>query len=343
MRIRQWYGLFAVAIVAIGVGVGTLRVWQIRGARPKPVEAAAIRGGGMLPAGHPPAADINSIRQLVAKAEKRARAKSGNIKLWDQFGVIALDGAAYDPRLLVKASQAFNHALLLDPADPAALRGSGDVNYDRRQYDAAITDYLRYLQRNPSDTRVLTDLGTMYLAKHDAAAALERYDQALRSDSTYYPARFNQGVAYIVAGDRLRAAAALTEAHKIAPDRMARLRIEQMIAKLEAPERSPRTLQTTSGGLPVPSSINDQIGYIVQGLPLNGSKVTAIVWPAKFRAVVTIDGLSDGQITSDERTRLIADLRAGIVTAKAAHEVKDVVEVDLRDADTGQTVAAVKE
>jgi tetratricopeptide (TPR) repeat protein len=344
--------IFAVSLL---VGVAGAAVFWHGGPESKPAPSesakaaakreralpASMAAMGGLPAGHPKVMSSTGGRiGFVAEAEKEAEAKPQDVKAWDLFGDLALRATIFSPSYYDKAEKAYSHALKIDPNDPDALKGMGNIDYDRHRYGAATAAYERYLRAKPEDPRVLTDLGTMYLAKKNIGHALELYRKALAIEPDLFAARFNAGVAYLLQNDKADARAELKQARKVAPDASTRVKVDEMIAKLEG-RSGASAIRTTAAVAKAPATFRGEIERIVRTLPFEGRRVKSVEWRSRLKAIVVVDNSTIGAMGAADKARLLDDLRAGIVTAKVAHHVSGTVQIDLRDAATGRTVATV--
>ena len=66
--------------------------------------------------------------------------------IWNRLGTVALRASLFDQSYFRLASEAYGHVLELDPDNLEALRGIGNLNYDRQKYDQAIAAYEHYPQ-----------------------------------------------------------------------------------------------------------------------------------------------------------------------------------------------------
>src|SRR5208337_825338 len=157
----------------------------------------------------------------------------------------------------------YGHVLRLDPENLEALRGIGNLNYDRQKYDEAIAAYEHYLKHKPDDPDVQTDLGTMYLYTGNPDQAILRYKKAISLKPDAFEAWFNMGVAYAAQNNAAQARAALQQALKAAPDQDSKSRVKEMIAKLEGGPAAPGAAQVASAGEPAgaaaPNTFEGQI------------------------------------------------------------------------------------
>jgi tetratricopeptide (TPR) repeat protein len=60
---------------------------------------------------------------------------------------------------------------------PDALWAVGQINLQRKQWDAAVQDFIRYVAQNPNDVEGYKALGAAYEGTGDRARALKAYEQ----------------------------------------------------------------------------------------------------------------------------------------------------------------------
>lgn len=201
---------------------------QTAGANP----AAGGTQTGDLPAGHPRIELPTEARTFIDKVEKEARAKPKDIAAWNKFGAVSMRAAMFDQAYYAKAEEAYGHVLKQEPDNLDALRGVGDVDYDKQRFDEAIAAYEHYLKKKPDDPEVRTDLGTMYLYTGNADQAIVQYKKALAAKPGFFQAYYNMGIAYAQMNKPDDAGASLKQALALAPDDNARNQVKEMIAKL---------------------------------------------------------------------------------------------------------------
>ncbi len=94
------------------------------------------------------------------------------------------------------ALEAYNQAIAIDPSDPNAFTGRGDVLTDRNLFDEAIADYGQAIQLNAQQSRAFAGRGiAAYLQGRDEAA-LADLDQAITLDPNYIKAYSYRGAAH---------------------------------------------------------------------------------------------------------------------------------------------------
>ncbi|MGH7915138.1 MAG: tetratricopeptide repeat protein, partial [Candidatus Binataceae bacterium] len=191
---RAFAVVFA-AIFAIGLGAATFIMRQQPQRESRIAKARAQTGtgtAGNLPPGHPKMIKIpDEARKFIDQLKAKADAAPKDVAAWDRFGDAAERAAMFDPSYYPKAEDAYAHVLKLDPDNLPALRGVGNIDYDRRRYDEAIAAYEHYLSRKPDDSRVRTDLGTMYLSSGNPDVAIVQYKKVVAVHPDFFEAYFN--------------------------------------------------------------------------------------------------------------------------------------------------------
>jgi tetratricopeptide (TPR) repeat protein len=215
MRVPAGFALVFASIVVVGLVLAGLLLRQQRKEQAK--QQSAQGSPGNLPPGHPQVELPAKAREFISNLEAQAKNKPNDIPIWNRLGTVALRASLFDPSYFRMASDAYGHVLRLDPDNLEALRGIGNLNYDRQKYDEAIAAYEHYLKRKPDDPDVQTDLGTMYLYTGNPDQAIVRYKKALSIKPDAFEAYFNMGVAYAAQNNAQQAHAALQQALKLAP------------------------------------------------------------------------------------------------------------------------------
>lgn len=156
--------VFAGLIVVILVGVLIIK-WGGRNSAP-------IQGAGS-PAPAAPAANLQLNIQLM---EKMVAEDPGNRGAWVQLG-----HAYFDSRQPVKAIEAYNKALELDPNDPDVLTDQGVMFRDMGWFDRAEENFIKANELNPAHAQSLFNLGVVYrYDMNDANRAREVWTRYLQ-------------------------------------------------------------------------------------------------------------------------------------------------------------------
>ncbi|MGH7948592.1 MAG: tetratricopeptide repeat protein [Candidatus Binataceae bacterium] len=254
-----------VAITVIGLAWAAWIVWwspvvpaeQIASAPPAPTAAPSAQ----MPPGHPKVELPPKARELIEQVNREAEAKPTDVGAWTRLGVVAFRAAIFDPDYYRLSEDAFTHVIKLDPNNSDALRGIGDINYDRNNYDQAILAYEKYLKHKPDDPNVLTDVGTMYLYAGKSEQAIARYKKAVALNGEHFQAWYNMGIAYGQRDNAREAKDALKHAYEAAPDDNARAQVKDVVTRMfgeaSATEliasAKPRPPATTTAAAPPPA------------------------------------------------------------------------------------------
>ncbi len=356
---------------------------QVAGIPGTPGAGASVEAAPGLPPGHPKIELPTEARSFIDKVEQDANSKPRDVVAWNRLGAVSMRAALFDPAYYDKAEQAYAHVLKLDSENLDALRGIGDIDYDRQKYDEAIAAYEHYLKKKPDDPEVRTDLGTMYLYTGNADQAVVQYQKAIKSKPEFYQAYYNMAVAYAQMNQTDKALATLAQALKLAPDENAKTRVRDLVAKIggtapsgAAPEvasapsaatvlqpaapaaskaaASPAAQASIASAAtpsapappapPVPApTFQGAIEQMVRGLPVAGPKVGAVQWPDKLRAKVMMEDFPMDQMPPFAKQKFIADLKSGIADAKKQHNIGGKVELDIVDGPSGRVMQAVSE
>jgi len=337
------------AISAIGIAIAIVVISTSK----TPQRAAMNESGSFagddkgLPPGHPKVELPPEAVKLIAEVESNANAKPGDLAAWNDLGEVCLRAATFDPAYLAKATAAYGHVLKIDPDNLDALRGVGNVNFDRHHFDQAIAAYEHYLTLKPDDPEVRTDLGTMYLFTGNADQAEVQYKRAIAAKPNFFEGYFNLGIAYGQEDKDQQARAAFDSALHFAPDDQSRDRVKAMIAKLEGGStRGPQSAAVSATGPASPNGGGDTfqsaLDQLIRSVPLAGPKVKSIQWPSSNRAVVLMDDFPMEQMPPFAKQKFIDDLSSRVDSAKSAHGVSGQVELDIADGASGRVMETVR-
>jgi tetratricopeptide (TPR) repeat protein len=228
-------GVF-VAITVIGLAWAAWILWsspavpteQIASVPPTPAAAQS----GPMPAGHPKVELPPKARELIEQVNREAQANPTDVGAWTRLGVVAFRAAIFDPDYYRLSEDAFTQVIKLDPNNTDALRGLGDINYDRNNHDQAILAYEQYLKHQPDDPNVLTDVGTMYLYAGKSEQAIARYKKAVALNGDHFQAWYNMGIAYGQGDNAAEAKIALKRAYEAAQDDNARTQVKDVLTRM---------------------------------------------------------------------------------------------------------------
>ena len=99
----------------------------------------------------------------------------------------------------------------------AAYNNRGNRNFDRKEYELALTDYNESLRHNPRNSKTYTNRGTYWEQIKDYDRAISDHTVAIELDANNQDAWYNRGVVYRVIGKRDLAIADFRHALKLNP------------------------------------------------------------------------------------------------------------------------------
>ncbi len=368
-------GVF-LAILAVGLLVVYLVVPSTTPAKiasitteapPTPEQQSAAQNNPELPPGHPKVELPAEARSFIDRLEKDAESKPKDIAAWDKYGDVTLRAAMLDPSYYPTSLEAYAHSLKLNPDDPDALRGIGNLNFDHKNYDQATAAYEHYLKERPDDPEVRTDLGTMYLYTNNPDQAVVQYKRAIKLKPGFFEAYFNMGIAYGDQNDIADARQAFAQALKLAPDDDARAKVNQVMSKLTgappatvakapapaAPGSRLASATNAAGGAPHgktasaeeddAADFHDDVESAVRAIPFVGPKVDSVNWPERLEAVVLMNNFPIEAMPPFAKQKFLSDLKDGIKDAKSRNSITGTVVVDIADHATGQVMTSVSQ
>ncbi|MEW6269614.1 MAG: tetratricopeptide repeat protein, partial [Thermodesulfobacteriota bacterium] len=201
--------------------------------------AAAPADGGQATATtasgqpHPQIELPDDIKQYIANLEKDAKSKPQDVAAWQTLARVQYRASRLDPSYAPAARAAFEHLLELDKNNLDGLRGLGNIAYDQQDRKTAIDYYERYLALKPDDPEVRTDLGTMLFESGDVGRSEVEFKRVIEKNPQFFQAYFNLGIVYEANGDRAAAKTQLEKARDLAPDDAVKTRIGALITAAE--------------------------------------------------------------------------------------------------------------
>lgn len=352
-RLSPAFAAVFVGILVVGLAAAYLVGRGGPAPQPASTTSTGVSGGEQnLPPGHPKVELPAEARKLIDDLRRKAEASPNDAAAWNRLGEVMFRAAQFDSSFLRESMDAYGHVLKLDPDNLEALRGIGNVNYDRGTYDQAIAAYEHYLKKKPDDVEVRTDLGTMYLYTGNADQALVQYKKVLAQKPDFFEAYFNMGMAYTRLNDPAKAHDAFDRALKLAPDDQTRNHVREAIARISGAAAPAASEQAAAGapaaGASVPAAgsasantFEGAIENMVRGLDIMGPKVTSVEWPTKRKALVMLDQFPMDQMPPFAKKKFLNEIKNGVAKAKTAYKVDGAVELDIADAATRKTMETV--
>ncbi len=336
--------VLAVVVVVGGVvAVGTLN--------PKTPPSVPRRGGsqssgemsGDLPAGHPPIAIPDNVKQAIRDMAKKGDAAPDDLDTWKHLAEVQYRVGQIDPSYLAQAEASYRHLLEREPDNPDALRGLGNIAFDQDRSDDAVGFYDKYLKLKPDDLDVQTDLGTMYLSAGKTEQAIRQYQSVLKENPSFFQAQFNLAIAYRTAGETDKVIPALEKARAMAKDDQTRNQVDQVMARVKGlpppaaaaevgGESAPAVAEApkpAAAPAAAPDTFQGGVEAIFRQHPILGPKIERIEWSGAESAKVYLRDFPMEQMPPEMVNTFTDRLKSQIKEQKDAHKVTAAARVEM--------------
>ena len=305
-------------------------------AQKKPEEnAAPTATSAALPQNHPPIEIPADVKTFIADLEQKATAAPKDVAAWKAAAEVEYRAGQVEHSYLGKAEASYRRVLDLDPKNLDALRGLGNVYFDREEYGRAVESYRSYLAIKPDDVHVRTDLGTMHLYAGDSEKAIAEYGKVLAADPKFYQARYNLGIAYAQRGDTAKALGELGQARELAPDERTRKQIESMIEQANGDKTG------APAGAAKPRGFQELVEDSLRGHPIAGPKIVRIEWPAATEGRVRLREFPMQGMPEMVRQKFLDRLKSQLAEAKRQSGSSAAAKLELVDDASGDVMATV--
>ena len=221
-------GFFFANSVNQGALVSTTSSTTASGTQP-----AGMQPGGPLPEGHPAipgsggGGTIPEVQAAIDGARQNPNDFDAQMKAAELYYQIQrFDGAI---EFLKKANE-------LRPDDYGALVQLGNAYFDAEKYDEAEKTYTRALAKKSDDINVRSDLGLTYVFRNEPNydRAIQEFKKVLEKDPNHTQALQNITVAYTKKSDAAAAASTLARLEAADPQNASIARLKEEIQKLGA-------------------------------------------------------------------------------------------------------------
>ena len=253
----------------------------------------------------------------------------------------------YDKQHYDEAVAAYEHYLKKKPDDPEVRTDLGTMYLYTGNADQAVVQYKKAIAAKPGFFQAYYNMGIAYAQENkadDAAGALKNA-MALAPDDTART-QVRDLIAKISGTPAANAAMQAASASTPAASQISRTSTAAAAAKRTAASsqaESAAMAAKTSGEQPAvsgasESDFHDDVEDMVKGLPIAGPKVGAVEWPDKLRARIEMVDFPMDEMPPFAKTKFLADLRAGIDSAKKDNNISSPVEVNIVDGPSGRVM-----
>jgi serine/threonine protein kinase len=192
-------------------------------------------------------ASAASTADPVAQLRKATREHPRDVGAWVALGTTLAYRASSNEASYLDALDAYGRALALDPNNADALKGMGELHYDRREYRDAISYLTKYLAKH-DEAELHLHLGDSFYRVNQFSRAVRELKAAIDAgDSSCYAYEL-LGNSYSKTDDLVRGRAALKQAESVAPDDETRNWIQSRLAEVEKRLEQAETSRENSAG-----------------------------------------------------------------------------------------------
>ena len=310
----------------------------------------ASAGDASMPPNHPPVEVPGDVKKFMSELAKDAAAKPKDLAAWKKLAQVQYRAGQVDRSYLSEAEESYRHVLGLDAKDLDAIRGLGNIHFDREEYAQSVDWYGKFLDERPEDLNVRTDLGTMYLYGGQPDRAMAEYAKVIAKDPKFYQAHYNLGIAYAQGGDKEKALASLAKASEFAPDEATRKQIASMIEHANAPSEAtaPSVAEASApkGGdagaaKAAGGGFQAMIEGNLRGHPIVGPKIVKIEWPSKIAGQVRLRDFPMQAMPEMVRQKFLDRLKTELTDAKKKTASPGEAKLELVDDQSGKVMATI--
>jgi len=159
------------------------------------------------------AAEKAAIDQIILTKAYNKETDALSATDWFQKGYKAQIDKEYD-----KAISFYLRYIELDPDYAIAYYNLGNAYYDQGNHTKAIESYKKAIELNPDDAQAYYNLGYAYREQGNNAKAIESYKKAIELDPDYAKPYYNLGLAYYNQGNLTKAIELWEKAIELDPD-----------------------------------------------------------------------------------------------------------------------------
>jgi tetratricopeptide (TPR) repeat protein len=313
---------------------------------PSAAAAGAAAPQGELPPSHPPlelpAEAVTFLQELTQAAE----AAPEDVDAWQKLARARYRAALIDPTYAEPAKAALGRVLELDANNLEAIRTSGNLAYDTRDYPTAETYFERYLALDPDEASVKTDLASTLLFQGERDRAKVLYREVIAKSPDFVQAHLNLGIALHADGDREGSKAALRTALASAKSPEQKAQVERVIALAEqrtAPSASmggakAAAALTTSNAT---TDFQRDAESVLRGHSIVGPKIVAFEWSGPSTAKVALKEFPMQAMPPVMRNKFKSRINEELAALAARHGVSEPLRIELTDAATSERMDAL--
>lgn len=314
--------------------------------------AASAPALDLAPADHPMVELPEEVTRVLDRLAEAAEASPDDLESWLILSRARYRAGLLDPSYVDKARQALDQVLELDADSGEAIRMYGNLEYNARQFARAEELFNRYLQIDPNDAAVRTDLGSSLLFQDRREEARDTYREVTEKTPGFMQAWFNLGLVQNGMGDREGALASLKKAGAIATDPEQKRRVEALVASLESRQAAgPPPGGHTAGGdaaatdgaggkaeSNATSDFQHGADRLLLAHRIVGPRVGAISWNSDSSAEVKLNNFPMDKMPPVVRNRFKSRINEALASLAEKSSLDDAINIALVDSESGLTM-----
>jgi tetratricopeptide (TPR) repeat protein len=232
----------------------------------------------------------------------------------------------------------------LDPSNVEALRTRGNLAYDAQDFAEAEKQFTRYLEIDPSDPGVKTDLASALLFQGNREKAEVLYREVIAANPDFVQAHLNLGIALHADGEREAANASLQEALARAQTPEQKAQVEKVIALAER-----RTSEAGGAAAAPPAAATSTASTDFQRdaeaalrrHPIVGPKIDSVSWKGPMEGVVLIRGFPMDAMPPVVRNKFKSRMNEELSELATRDGVDGTLKIEIVDADSKKVMDAL--
>ena len=220
--------LFGIIGLLLGCIVGFMFANSVNQSAVKPA-AATMNPNAAMPPGHPEIGNTGAMSPQTQAAIDKARAEPDNFE-----AQIAAAEMYYQIQRFDGAVEFLKQANKLKPDDYDTILNLGNAHFDANQYEEAEKLYTSALAKKPDDVNVRTDLGLTFVFRQppNYDRAIQEFLRSLEKDPNHIQTLQNLTVAYTKKGDAEKANSTLARLETADSSNQAITKLREEIQKL---------------------------------------------------------------------------------------------------------------
>jgi tetratricopeptide (TPR) repeat protein len=296
-----------------------------------------------LPPEHPPIALPEEAVRFLDELAAEAKASPDSLEAWQRLSRGRYRAALLDPKYRPGAEEALDQVMRLDPGNLEAIRTRGNLAYEAQDYASAEKQFSRFLELDPEDPGVKTDLASALLFQGNREKAKVLYREVIASNPDFVQAHLNLGIALHADGDREAADASLHEALARAQTPDQKAQVEKVIAlaagRAAAPDGEAAGPAATASN--ASTDFQRDAEAALRRHPIVGPKIDGFAWKGPASGAVSIRGFPMDAMPPVVRNKFKSRMNEELAALAKRDGIDAPLKIDIVDADSTKVMDAL--